>query len=110
MVRVTHTRPARAWFRHQHLVQVFETDLPGPPTSLYLLGHRVLDLLPITALAGNIRFSFAALSYAGGLAITVCAAGAEGPDLEILRSGMERTWEALRADHGATAGGTPGDR
>ena len=83
---------------------------PDRPPPCTCSGHRVLDLLPITALAGNIRFSFAALSYAGGLAITVCAAGAEGPDLEILRSGMERTWEALRADHGATAGGTPGDR
>ena len=49
MVWVTSTWLARAWFRRQRLVNVFETDLPGPPTTIYLLGNRVLDLVPIAA-------------------------------------------------------------
>lgn len=97
MVRVTSNRLARVWFRHQHVVQVFETDLPGPRTTLYLLGNRVLELVPITALAGNVTTTFAALSYAGRLAITVCVDAGRGADLGVLRSGMERTWDALRA-------------
>lgn len=96
MVRVTNNRLARVWFRHQHLVQVFETDVPGPRATIYLLGNRVVDLVPVTALAGNITTTFAALSYAGRLAITVCVDAARGPDLGVLRSGMERAWHALR--------------
>jgi hypothetical protein len=97
MTWVTNTGPARAWFRRQHLVQVLETDLPGPPTSIHLLGYRAVDLVPITALAGNVTTTFAALSYAGSLAITVCVDAGRGADLGVLRSGMERTWDALRA-------------
>ena len=111
MVWVTSTWLARAWFRRQRLVNVFETDLPGPPTTIYLLGNQVLDLVPIAAPAGNVTTTFAALSYAGRLAITVCADAAHGPDVEFLRSGMERTWEALRRESGGhRGGGATGDR
>jgi WS/DGAT/MGAT family acyltransferase len=97
MTWFTGTRLARAWFRRQRLVNVLETDLPGPPTAAYLLGARVLDLVPITALAGNVTMVFAALSHAGRLAVTACTDASGGRDLPALQGGMERAWGELRA-------------
>ena len=95
----------RAWFgrvgavrrsmEHQRLVSLAETYLPGPPVAIDILGARVLDLLPIAPLAGNLGLSFVALSYAGRLAVTVRADADQFPDLDLLTDAMERDWRAL---------------
>ena len=95
----------RAWFgrigrfrrslEHQRLVNLAETYVPGPPTPIDVLGARVLDLLPIAPLAGNLGLSFVAVSYAGRLTIAVRADADQFPDLDVLSAAMERDWHAL---------------
>jgi hypothetical protein len=85
----------RRSMEHQRLVNLAETYLPGPPVPIDVLGARVLDLLPIAPLAGNLALSFVALSYAGRLAIAVRADADHFPDLDVLTAAMEREWQAL---------------
>jgi hypothetical protein len=94
----------RAWLRRiggqgsmdrQRLVNLSETYLPGPPRPIDILGARVLDLLPVAPLAGNVGLSFVALSHAGRLAIAVRADADRFPDLDVLTTAMERDWAVL---------------
>jgi diacylglycerol O-acyltransferase / wax synthase len=82
---------------HQRAVNVKVTNLIGPPVPVYLLGARVLDVLPITQLLGNIALSLCAFSYAGRLSLVVTADARRFPDLEALMAGMERDWGWLTA-------------
>jgi len=67
----------------------------GPPVPVYVLGARVLDILPITRLFGNVGLALAALSYAGHISLVVTAAATAFPDIDVLMAGMERDWHAL---------------
>jgi WS/DGAT/MGAT family acyltransferase len=80
---------------HQRLVNLSETYLPGPPRPIDILGARVLDLLPIAPLAGNLGLSFVAFSYAGRIGLTVRADADRFPDLDVLLAGIERDWHVL---------------
>jgi diacylglycerol O-acyltransferase len=97
----------RRSLEHQRLVNLAETYLPGPPVPIDVLGARVLDLLPIAPLAGNLGLSFVALSYAGHLAVTVRADADQFPDLEVLSDAMERDWETLAGSMPPSARGHP---
>jgi WS/DGAT/MGAT family acyltransferase len=94
--------PFRRSLEHQRLVNVAETYVPGPPAPIDMLGARVIDLIPIAPLAGNLGLSFVAFSYAKRLAITVRVDADHFPDLGVLVAAMERDWQAL-------AGSTPAD-
>ncbi len=96
MVFLAETRITRLYIRHQHMLNVLTTNLPGPPVPLYLAGARVSDPVALAPLAGNVTASFAALSYAGGLTLSVIADGASWPDLDVLTNSMRSAWEELR--------------
>jgi diacylglycerol O-acyltransferase / wax synthase len=64
---------------------------------LYVLGARIVDVIPIVGTAGNVTLVFAALSYCGRLNVVVNADAAACPDVDVLASGMEAAWEELRA-------------
>ena len=72
-------------------------DLPARPARRRSTSSapRVLDLLPIAPLAGNLGLSFVALSYAGRLTVTVRADADQFPDLDVLVAAMERDWQTL---------------
>jgi diacylglycerol O-acyltransferase / wax synthase len=92
--------------RWQHMVNIFESDVVGPPVPLYLLGARILDVTIANNLAGTIGLSFAILSYAGGLNLSVCADAERFPDLHVLVAGMERSWDRLSSCVSNTASRT----
>jgi hypothetical protein len=81
--------------RHQHLVNVFVSNMAGPTIPLYLMGAEVLEAIAITPIAGNVGLSFGALSYAGKLTITVAADSTQAADVDVLLAGMERAWTEL---------------
>ena len=83
--------------RHQRLVNLFVTNVPGPQQPLYVLGSRIRAVLPILGLAGNVTVMFAALSYCGRLAITVNADRGRWPDIDRLVAGMQAGWAELRS-------------
>ena len=89
----------RFLIRRQHMVNLFETDLIGPPVPLFVLGARILEVTIATNLAGTVGLSFAILSYAGQLNLSVCAEAERFPDLEVLVAAMERNWARLSRRH-----------
>ena len=93
----------------QHSVNVKVTNVIGPPLTVYVLGARILDILPITRLFGNVGLTLCAFSYAGQISLVVTADASAFPDLDVLMAGMEREWHALTGAHGAEAieSGTP---
>jgi WS/DGAT/MGAT family acyltransferase len=94
------------WFsRHQRLTNLMTSDVVGPPEPIRLLGARVVDLVPIGGLAGNLAISVLALSYAGRLTVTVQTDPDVVPDVATFVAIMRREWAALSEQQGADARG-----
>jgi diacylglycerol O-acyltransferase len=74
---------------HQRLIHTFATNLRGPGARLSFLGAPIEDLLPVAVVTGNVTVSFAVLSYAGTLAVTVIADPDACPDLDVLRDALQ---------------------
>lgn len=94
---------------HQHNVNVRVSNVIGPPVPMYLLGARILEILPITRLFGNVGLTLCAFSYAGQISLVVTADATAFPDLDVLMAGMEQDWHALIRAHRAELieGGVP---
>src|SRR5579864_4565787 len=76
----------------QRMVNVMATNVPGPPMPLYFLGSKIEDVMPMIGTGGNVTLVFAALSYGGRLNMVVNADAKACPDIDVLITGMERTW------------------
>ncbi len=63
----------QSFIAHQRLVHTFETNLRGPGVALHLGGGRIEAIVPMVATPGNVGVTFAVLSYAGTLGVTVIA-------------------------------------
>lgn len=57
--------------RHQHLIAMFVSNVPGPRHPLALAGARVQRVWPVTAIQGNVRLGVTAISYDGVLRCAV---------------------------------------
>lgn len=88
----------RAFIRRQHMINVLTTNLPGPPVALYMAGARLHDPVAIPPIAGNVTVAFAALSYDGGVTLSVLAERASWPDLDLLMTSMRVCWLELRSE------------
>lgn len=69
-----------AFIGHQRLVNTFVTNVRGPREPLSLGGCRIVELIPVAAISGNVGVAFAVLSYAGRLTVTVVADPDRCPD------------------------------
>jgi len=88
----------RAWYRflaHQRSVNLFVTNVPGPPVPLYLAGARLLELFPVVSLMGNLTLAVAVFSYAGQLSLTAVADRDGGPDVEVFAQGVRSALDGL---------------
>ncbi len=90
------------WFiDRQRLVNSFVTNLRGPDVRLTFLEAPIVDVLPLAVVTGNVTVSFAVLSYAGTLAITIIADPDAFPDLRVLTDAVEhRIDEMVQAPPG----------
>jgi len=86
---------AQVFINRQRLVNVFVTNVPGPPVPFYVLGARVLEVYPLTAIAGNTPVCFAALSYCGRLNLVVVVDPSAAAEVDVIASGMARAWAQL---------------
>ena len=77
-------------------VNLFVTDVPGPPAPLWLAGARMLEAVPVAPLVQHVGLGVAALSYAGELAVSVHADGSVA-DLGLLADGMAADFATFRA-------------
>jgi hypothetical protein len=85
----------RLFIRHQHMLNVLTTNLPGPPIPLYFAGGQVRNPIAIPPIAGNVTISFAALSYDGALTLSVVGDGEVWSDLGPVIRAMQSAWTAL---------------
>jgi diacylglycerol O-acyltransferase len=86
----------RAMF-HQRLVNLLESNLPGPPVSVYFAGARVLELFQVGVVQGDITLSIGVLSYAGQLNFDIVADADAAPDLAVFSEGLSDALEQLGA-------------
>lgn len=68
------------FIEHQRLVNTFVTNVRGPSRPLTIGSLRVLELIPVAPISGNVGVAFSVLSYAGRLTITVVADATRCPD------------------------------
>ena len=87
---------------HQPFVNLVVTNVPGPDIPLYLLGGRLLEVIPLVPLGGNLSVSVAALSYNGLFTIGVLADPDSCPDADVLTAGIERCFAELLGPDGAS--------
>jgi diacylglycerol O-acyltransferase len=76
--------------RRQRAVGMFITNVPGPPSELTLDGARLLRAVPLSIIAGNIRISVAALSYAGVITVTSTFDSQSCPDAQVFADALGR--------------------
>ena len=80
---------------HQRAVNVMATNVVGPPVPMFVRGGRVLDLLPIIQLVGNVGLTVCAFSHAGTVALVVTADARGFSDVDELIAGIAADWQAL---------------
>lgn len=94
LFRVLARLGAFQWFvDHQRRVHTFTTNLRGPDRRLALLDRPILDVAPLAVVTGNVTVSFAVLSYAGRLVVTVIADPDACPDLDRLAALVDEELE-----------------
>jgi hypothetical protein len=78
------------WFiNHQRLIHTFVTNLRGPQMRLSFLGCPIKSITALSVATGNVTVSFAVLSYAGSLTITLIADPRACPDLSQLQDALK---------------------
>ena len=94
---LTILRALNRYSRHQRIVDLFVTNVPGPKRPLNLLGARLVEAFPVVQVAGNVPLSVAMLSYAGQLNIGIQSDPDGLPDLDVFADGLSRSLEELGA-------------
>jgi diacylglycerol O-acyltransferase / wax synthase len=94
---LTILRALNRYSRHQRIVDVFVTNVPGPKRPLYLLGARLVEAFPVVQVAGNVPLSVAVLSYDGQLNIGIQSDPDGLPDLDVFADGLRQSLEELGA-------------
>jgi WS/DGAT/MGAT family acyltransferase len=84
------TGTLRWFFNRQRLVHTFATNLRGPAEPLTFAGAPVRAVIPIPNTTGNVTVTFAVLSYAGTLRITVLSDASLVPDVAVLTAALRR--------------------
>ena len=80
---------------HQRYLNIFITNVPGPPAPLYLAGVPLLEVFPVLAITGNMALGAAVMSYAGQLNLTAVADRDHCPDVEVFAEGVRRALDDL---------------
>lgn len=83
------------YLNRQRRINTFVTNLRGPAHPLHLLGSTVTEMVPMSAITGNVTVGFAALSYAGSLVVTIIADRDACPDLPMLTACLQDELDRL---------------
>ena len=90
-----HAHVARALYATR-LFNVTVTNVPGPQMTLYALGARLREIIPLVPLAAEHAVGVAIFSYDGTVVFGLNAAADAVPDLAVLRDGIAAEMDALR--------------
>ncbi|WP_166793213.1 wax ester/triacylglycerol synthase domain-containing protein [Cryobacterium lactosi] len=86
------------FIEQQRLIHTFTSNLRGPAVPMTIFGAPITAILPLSASTGNVTIAFAALSYAGTLAITVVADPDACPDFDVVPAALAAEFRALGLD------------
>jgi diacylglycerol O-acyltransferase / wax synthase len=86
---------SRFTVHRQPFVNLVVTNVRGADHPLFLLGAEITEITPIVPLGGNLTLGVAVLSYNGRLVMGLHADADSCPDLDVMREGIERAYEAL---------------
>jgi diacylglycerol O-acyltransferase len=92
---IVHTLLAQSLFASR-LFNVTITNVPGPQTTLYAHGSRLVEIDGLVPLAAEHCVGIAVLSYDGLVTFGLIADRTTMPDLAVLRDGIEAALEELR--------------
>jgi diacylglycerol O-acyltransferase len=92
---IVHTLLAQSLFASR-LFNVTITNVPGPQTTLYAHGSRLVEIDGLVPLAAEHCVGIAVLSYDGLVSFGLIADRTTMPDLAVLRDGIEAALEELR--------------
>jgi WS/DGAT/MGAT family acyltransferase len=81
----------------QPFANLVVTNVPGPPTPLYLMGSQMLEVFPLVPLARNLTVSIGILSYGQQLTIGLWADRDRCADLGTLANGISHALDKLHA-------------
>jgi diacylglycerol O-acyltransferase len=73
-------------------INLYVTNVPGPTSTLYFAGARLLRAVPLAPLVAGVRLSVTALSYDGQFAVSLLADDSM-PDLPVLAAGVRGAFE-----------------
>jgi len=80
------------WARHaaSSHINLYVTNVPGPPGPLYLAGARMFQAVPLAPLVAGVRLSVTALSYNGQFVVSLLADDVFA-ELPVLADGVRAT-------------------
>jgi diacylglycerol O-acyltransferase / wax synthase len=81
----------------QRFMNVYITNVPGPPSPLYFAGAPLLEAFPVVPIMANVTLGIGALTYAGQLNITAVADRDTCPDVDVFVTGLQASLQALAA-------------
>jgi diacylglycerol O-acyltransferase / wax synthase len=83
-----------AWARRAAAshVNLYVTNVPGPPSALYCAGARLLEAVPLAPLVAGVRLSVTALSYDGQFAVSLLGDN-NMVDMPVLAAGVRAAFE-----------------
>ena len=95
----------------QRSISTVTTNVPGPQFPLYLLGHRLLEMIPYIPLALGMRITIGIMSYDGHVAYGVTGDADKFPDLGMLCDGIDAATQELLSAAAVVggAGRSPGE-
>ena len=76
------------------------TNVPGPRTPLYLLGHKLLGCYPYVPIGGEMGMNCAVISYDGGMYFGFTGDAGAVPDLHLLPQLLQQCLTAFQRDAG----------
>ena len=88
---------SQPFIKHQRFVNLFVTNVVGPPAPMYMFGAPIKEIAPVVQLAGNVTITVCAFSYAGNLYVVTTADAQACRDVDVFRDGMVRAWRQLTA-------------
>jgi len=88
-------RVAPVLLRNQPFVNLAVSDLPGSRDPLYLMGARMLELVPFITCTGNLALMIGVLSYVDSLGVGITVDPDVVPDVEALGDALRWANEEL---------------
>ena len=79
-------------------INLYVSNVPGPPSALYFAGARLLEAVPLAPLVAGVRLSVTAMSYDAQLAISLLA-DSNVPDLQVLAADVGAALESYISSH-----------